>query len=238
MATQLTPYSANIPGPYMEQFGPLPPRPPLPPEVTRFQESIKATTQELLINSSTNLSLNQKLLDPNRFTVPTSKFDASPPSNQLINQLDRTANLIIASCWIFSTIFTASIVWRTSLATRYKIAISLAGGTAIIILICVNPNIGGVAFAILGVIAFALGGDSRHDNSRDLPPLNRHPFQLEQPQSIIPPSPRFSALPLPGSYQLQTDEQRRNVQRYLDLIQIVIDSRPEITPHSSCAAGS
>jgi hypothetical protein len=194
MGTQLPPYLANIRGPYyaqsMEQFGSLPPR-----QIELSPDQILSRALVNWVAPPTITPPIQKPLDPNRFTVPTSKSDISPPPNQLTNQPDRTSYIIIA-CWgLFATLCIASMVWRTSLATRCKIAISLSGGTAIIILGCVNQNIGGIALVILGWIAFVSSGSHRPDSGNLYPPdPYRFHFQplgpIVSPQVVLP-FPRF-----------------------------------------------
>ena len=75
------------------------------------------------------------------------------------NPQDERVIVVLLACILgsISTLFTATILTRTSFESKTKTAISLAGGTSVAILFYTNPLIGCVAFAILGVLAGTLG---------------------------------------------------------------------------------
>jgi hypothetical protein len=97
----------------------------------------------------------------------------------------------------------------------------------------VNPDIGGVAFVVLSLIALASCG-SRHE-FRDLPPPDLYSFYS---QPSWPPLPLESLNFSVPSINRQTADEQNAMRNRADQMQALIDSLPEIKTHPSRAAGS
>ena len=154
-----------------------------------------------------------KRIYPHEFIPPASGIDASQLSNRQIQQLKPGVGGL-SIIWIYSSFYLAIIVAKCSLATKYKIAISVGGATAISTIVYVNPKIAAVVFFVLPLIVAFQVWKSDNWRDRDLYGGNRdfsyQPHYLsnleqrlhrEQRHQVQPQPHPSLMLPFPGHEQ-------------------------------------
>jgi len=142
--------------------------------------------------------------------------DRAKPLNAAI--VDSATMLCIGYCF-FSIVAVASIVSKTELATKYKVAIALAGGAAIPLLSIVSPTLSGCAFMMVLALGFLCKDPpSSYQSHIDNAPLPRLDPPISQPNN--------------EDEMLQVRE-RRWEEIYQENLRRLLSSRPAVPVHEA-----
>jgi len=167
------------PLPSLSRFPPMPEN-KFPPLVLQKWQPHIYTQQEIeKIGSAYIARISESARQ--EMNIPPNLHDRARPLNAAT--VDSATLLCIGYCF-FSIVAIASIVSRTELATKYKVAIALAGGAAIPLLSIVSPTLSGCAFMIVLALGFLCKDPpSSYQSHIDNAPLPRldPPIPLSQP---------------------------------------------------------